>query len=345
MKKILVTGGGGYIGSVGVNLFLQNGFEVVTLDNFSTGYRQPLEVLQQKFRSDRLRVYEHDLQQDLSPIFTKESGIQAIIHYAASCIVDESMKNPEKYFRNNLVGTLNILDGMVKNKIPIIIMSSTCSVYGEAEYVPVDEKHPTRPMNPYGESKLVAEKMIEWFGKLKGIKYCILRYFNVCGASDDGLVGDSKRPSTLLVQNAVRGALDIEPFFLTYAQVDTPDSSPIRDFVNVVDLNEAHLKALEYLQNGGASDRINLGTGSGDSVLEVVQKVQEITGKKIELKKTTPRKGEYAKMVAAIDKAKSKLGWVPKRTIEDSVKSLTLWYKNHPKGWEVSVRSEKKKIL
>ncbi len=333
VKKILITGAGGYIGSVATYLFLQNGYEVVAIDNYSTGYRQPLEVLQDKFGS-ALRVYEFNLQSDLSSVFSKEKNISSVIHYAASCIVDESMKNPEKYFKNNLISTLNLLDAMVRNKIPHIVMSSTCAVYGEAEYVPVDEKHPTHPMNPYGESKLVAEKIIEWFGKLKGIKYCILRYFNVCGASDDGLIGDSKKPSSLLVQNAVRGALGIKPFFLTCPLVDTPDTSPIRDYVNVVDLNEAHLKALEYLLNGGASQMINLGTGSGNSVLEVIKKVGEITRKKIELKKTVPRKGEYAKMIASIDKAKKILGWMPKRSIKDSVNSLVKWYKVHPNGWE-----------
>lgn len=332
-KKILITGTGGYIGSVATYLFMQHGYEVVGVDNYSTGYREPLELLQKKFGNERFRYYEADLKNNFSSIFEKEKRISAVIHYAAHCLVDESMKKPEKYFRNNILGTLNLLEAMVKFKIPIIVFSSTCAVYGEAEYSPVDENHPTIPSNPYGESKFMAERIIEWFGKLKRIQYCILRYFNVSGASDDGLIGDSKRPSTLLTQNVVRGVLGIEPFYLTCPEVDTPDKTPIRDYVNVVDLNEAHLKALGYLLGGGKSEIINLGTGTGNSVLEIVKKVEEVTGKKIALKKTSPRQGEYAKMIASIEKAKKVLDWQPKRTIEDSIRSLVKWYKIHPKGW------------
>ncbi len=214
-----------------------------------------------------------------------------------------------------------------------MVFSSTCAVYGENEYTPVDEKHPTNPTNPYGESKLMVEKMIEWYSKLKGLNYVILRYFNVCGASDDGEVGDSKNPSVLLMQNAVRGALGIDSFQLTCPKVDTPDSTPIRDYINVVDLNEAHIKALEYLESGGKSEIINLGTGTGNSVLEIVEKVEEITGKKLPREKGEERKGEYAQMYADISKAKSVLDWEPARSIEDSVKSLVKWYTDHPHGW------------
>ncbi|OGK17534.1 UDP-glucose 4-epimerase GalE [Candidatus Roizmanbacteria bacterium RIFCSPHIGHO2_01_FULL_39_12c] len=334
MSKILITGAGGYIGSVATYLFLQQGYEVVVIDNFATGYKQPLELLQTKFGFEKLRFYEADLTADLSPIFEEEKNITATIHYAATCSVDESMKKPGKYFRNNVLGTLNLLDGLVKNSIKNFIFSSTCAVYGEAEYVPVDEKHPTNPSNPYGESKLMAERIIQWYGKLHDIKYAILRYFNVAGASDDGLIGDSKKPSSLLTQNAVRGALGIEPFFLTCVTVDTPDKTPIRDYINVVDLNEAHLKAVEYLNQGGKSEIFNLGTGTGNSVLEIVRTVEQVTGKQMKLKNTTPRQGEYAKMIASIAKAEKLLNWKPEREIEDSIRSLSAWYKNNPQGWK-----------
>ncbi len=333
-KKILITGAGGYIGSVAAYLFLLNNYEIVAIDNFSTGYEQPLIVLQQKFGKEKIRYYRHDLRDDLSPIFSQEKNIQAVIHYAASCLVDESMKNPQKYFSNNVSGSLNLLNALIDNQIKNIVFSSTCAVYGEAQYVPLDEKHPTNPTNPYGESKRIVEKIIEWYGKLKGLNYIVLRYFNVCGASDDGLIGDSKKPSTLLVQNAVRGALNLEPFSLTCPTVDTSDRTPIRDYINVVDLNEAHLKALEYLFNQGKSEIINLGSGSGNSVLEIVGKVQSATQVKFDMKRSTPREGEYAKMIAKIDKAENLLSWRPKRKIEESVQSLILWYKNHPLGWE-----------
>ncbi len=336
--KILITGAGGYIGSVAAYLFLEKNFEVVAIDNFSTGYRQPLELLQKKFGAKNFRFYQADLKSDdLSPIFKKEMGIKVVVHYAASCLVDESMKNPFKYFHNNVLGTLNLLETMKNFAVKNIVFSSTCAVYGEAEYVPVDEEHPTKPLNPYGESKRMAERIIEWYAKIFNIRYLILRYFNVCGASDDGLIGDSKKPSVLLVQNAVRGALGIEPFYLTCPEVATYDKTPIRDYVNVVDLNEAHLLAVEKLESlkvGNFGEVINLGTGTGNSVLEIVKKVEEVTGKKIELKKTTPRQGEYAKIYASIEKARNVLGWQPKRKIEESIKSLVAWYKIHPYGWK-----------
>lgn len=340
MSKILITGAGGYIGSVAAYLFLQNGYEIVALDNFSTGYRQSLELLAKKFGSDTLKVYEADLKSDLSPIFKKEArnngeaAFDAVVHYAASCVVDESMKDPGKYYYNNVVGSLNLLQAMDKYNVKKIIFSSTCAIYGEAEYFPIDEKHPLKPSSPYGSSKKMVEELIQFYSKLKEFNYVILRYFNVCGASDDGLIGDSKKPSALLVQNAVRGALGIEKFFITCPEVDTQDKTPIRDYINVVDLNEAHLKALEYLMNNGKSEIINLGTGTGNSVLEIVNKVQEVTGVKFPIEKTTPREGDDAKKIASIKRAKEVLGWQPRRTIKDSIESLVKWYKVHPEGWE-----------
>ncbi len=333
MSKILITGAGGYIGSVATDLFLKSGYQVVGIDNFQTGYKEPLEFLKNKY-PNTFNFYEIDLAQDLSPIFKREPDISAVVHYAASCLVDESMKNPGKYFLNNVVVTANLLASMDKFNIKNIVFSSTCAVYGEAEYYPIDEKHPLNPTTPYGASKKMAEEVIQWYGKLKKFNYMILRYFNVCGATDDGLIGDSKKPSTLLVQNAVRAALDIEKFFLTCPEVDTPDKTPIRDYIDVVDLNEAHLKALEYLISNKKSEIVNLGTGTGNSVLEVVDQVKKLTGIEIPIEKANTRQGDDAKKIADIKLANEILNWQPKRTIEDSVKSLLVWYKSHPNGWE-----------
>ncbi len=334
MTKILITGCAGYIGSIAADLFLSQGYQVVGLDNFQTGYKGPIEILQKKF-GGKFTFYEADLKTDLSPIFDKEKDIQAVVHYAASCVVDESMKNPQKYFNNNVGGSLNLLETLTKYKINKLVFSSTCAVYGEAKTVPIVEDHVTIPNNVYGESKLMVEKMIEWYGKVKGINFIVLRYFNVSGASEDGVFGYSKNPSTHLTENAVRSALGIVPFYLTYQKMDTSDGSPIRDYVNVLDLNEAHRLAVDYLVKGGTSQFINLGTGTGNSVLEIVNKVQELTGKKFDVKPAENlREGEAPKLIASIEKAKKILGWEPKRTIEDSVKSLLIWYKNHPQGWE-----------
>jgi len=333
MSKILITGCGGYIGSVATDLFLSKGYEVIGIDNFQTGYKEPLELLQKKY-SGKFRYFEVDLKNDLSHIFKKESGIDTVIHYAASCLVDESVRDPGKYFLNNVAVTSNLLATMDKFNIKNIIFSSTCAVYGEAEYYPIDEKHPLNPTTPYGASKKMAEEVIVCYGKLKKFNYMILRYFNVCGATDDGSIGDSKKPSTLLVQNTVRAALGIEKFYLTCPEVDTPDKTPIRDFINVVDLNVAHLKALEYLLSNKKSEIVNLGTGTGNSVLEVVNQVKKLTGVEIPIEKANTRQGDDAKKIADIKLAKEILGWEPKRTIENSVKSLLIWYKSHPNGWE-----------
>lgn len=332
MKKILITGAGGYIGSIAVYLFLQKGFEVVAVDNFVTGFKEPLALLGKKFGNTQFRFYNADITGEMSQLFQKERGINGVIHYSASCDVNESMINPQKFFYNNVFGSLNLLNAMIAAKVSTLIFSSTCAVYGKPKSVPLDEEHETKPTHPYGESKLMAETIIRWYGKIFGLKYVILRYFNVTGATDDGLIGDSKKPSTLLTQNAVRAALGIAPFYLECSEVKTPDKTPIRDFINVIDLNEAHLLSLKYLLSGGKSDVINLGTGQGNSVLEIISKVQKITRKSFPVKKKPSRQGEHPKVTASIKKAKKILGWKPKRSIEKSIESLIVWYRNHPKG-------------
>ena len=333
--KILITGGAGYIGSHAVKLMLEKGNKVVVVDNLYRGYIEAVKTLQKKFGEGNLVFYKADLRnyQKINEILKTEKP-DAIMHFAALCLVNESMEKAEDYFENNVYGSLNLLKAMVANKINNIVFSSTCAVYGESQYLPVDEKHPLIPTNPYGESKLLVEKILKWFGECHGLRYAILRYFNVSGSSSDGLIGDSKKPSQLLVQNAVRGALGIEPFNLTCPKVKTKDGSPIRDYINVEDLVEAHRIALRRLINKKSSEIFNLGTGKGNSVLEVVDQVKKITGSNFPVGKVEARKGEYAEIYANISKAKKILGWKPKRTIKDSVNSLVLWYKSHPKGWK-----------
>ncbi|MFA6077242.1 MAG: UDP-glucose 4-epimerase GalE [Candidatus Paceibacterota bacterium] len=256
------------------------------------------------------------------------------MHFAALCSVDESVRKPELYIKNNVTGTLNLLEAMVEGKVQKIIFSSTCAVYGDAQYLPIDEKHPTKPLNPYGQSKFEAEKEIEKFGKLHGFNYVILRYFNVCGADSDGEIGDSKKPSELLVQNAVRGALGIEYFRLTCGKADTPDGTPIRDYIDVEDLVDAHINALSYLNKGKPSGIFNLGNGKGWSVKEIVNAVKKELGVEFVVKKGKERKGEYDKVYADIKKAKSLLDFNPKKTLADSVKSLVKWYNNKKNGYK-----------
>lgn len=332
MGKILITGAGGYIGSVATHLFLDRGYEVVAIDNFSTGYRDPLDKLSEKFGG--LTIYEKNLKDGILDILEKEKTVEAVIHYAASCSVNESMENPYKYFSNNTASALQLINDLVTHNITKFVFSSTCAVYGAAEHMPISEDTKTHPTNPYGESKRMTEELLAWYGQLKGLQYVVLRYFNVCGATDDGAIGDSKKPSVHLVQNAVRGALGIQPFFLTCPEVATPDKTPIRDYVNVVDLNIAHVKALEYLSKGGKSEVINIGTGTGNSVLEIIQEVEKQTGKKLSLDRASAaRKGEYPRAVADITKAEKILSWKPGRSIKDSISSLISWYETCPNGW------------
>jgi UDP-glucose 4-epimerase len=336
MSTILVTGAGGYIGSITTSLLLQQGYTVVGLDNFSRGYREPLEYLKSHY-GDALSYYTADLVEDGGKeAFEKMQDIEAVIHFAALLDVGESWKIPHKYFTNNVAGTQRLLEQCVDHHVQYFIFSSSCVVYGNAQYVPLDEKHPVaEPVSPYGMSKLLSEKLLADYQRLDLIRSISLRYFNVCGATDDGALGDSKKPSFHLVQNAVRGALGIAPFSLNYAAVQTPDGSPIRDYTNVVDLADAHVRALSYLLKEKKSDVFNLGTGSGNSVLEIVHAVKKLTGKDFSVNESPERRqGEADKMIADITKAKSILGWEPRHTLAQSVESLIKWYTTHPNGWE-----------
>lgn len=334
-KTILVTGAGGYIGSITCDLLLKNGFKIMAIDAFSKGYQAPLNLLVRRYGSN-ISWKEVDLVEDnIDSIFT--NNIDGIVHFAGLANVGESWEDPVQYFDNNVVGSQRLVKSAIKAGVKNLVFSSTCAVYGDAQYTPIDEKHPlANPVSPYGASKKMCEELFGWYGKTNLLKYVFLRYFNVTGASDDAILGDSKKPSYHLVQNAVRGALGIDKFELNYATVNTPDGSPIRDYVNVVDLADAHMKAIEYLISGkGENEVFNLGTGEGNSVLEIIKLVKEKTGKDFEVGNAENRRVDEAdKMIADITKAREVLGWEPKHTLEQSIDTLVEWYKTHPNGWE-----------
>lgn len=333
--KVLITGGAGFIGSHAVKLFLEQGHEVVVFDNFQRGWHQPMEVLD---KLGKLTVVEGDLrdEQAVKALFDQHQ-MEVVLHFAALCLVGESMENPGLYFQNNVAGSVNLLMAMQAHKVKQIIFSSTSAVYnGFTAPLPIAEVQTPDPLNPYGESKLMVEKIMQWMGKADpDFRFAILRYFNVCGSSSDGLIGDSKKPSQLLMQNAVRGAMGIEPFYYTYAPVDTPDGSPIRDYIDVEDLIEAHAAALAYLQNGGASNIFNLGNGRGYSVKEIVEAVEKEFG--CVLEKTAAaelRQGENKAAYTDPSKAHDLLKWQSKKSLQDSIASLRQWYTTHPHGWD-----------
>lgn len=337
MSKVLITGAGGYIGANTTKLFLTAGYTVVALDNFSQGFREPLELLQKQFGEDRLLIYSDDLTHDGgAEIFSKERDIEGILHFAALLNVGESMHIPEKYFTNNVIGTQKLLQAAIDNHVRRFIFSSSCTVYGEVDNPPVDESAPLqRPASAYGATKKICEEILQWYDQLGKMKYVSLRYFNVCGASDDSVLGDAKRETFGLMQNAVKGALGLKPFELNYQKVSTPDGSPVRDYINVVDLADAHVKAYEFLVKNDKSEVFNLGTGTGNSVLQVVNEIKRVMGVDFPVTDSAERRiGEVAQIFANYAKAKSLLGWEPTRSLEQSIKTLAQFYKEHPKGWD-----------
>lgn len=331
----LITGGAGYIGSHFVDEYLKRNNNILIIDNLVHGFREAITVIKKKHPDKTIKFHKIDLREykRLDHAF-KKYKIDLVVHFAGLCQVGESAINPEKYFDNNLKGGINLLNAMVAHKVNRLVFSSTCATYGEAKYLPVDEEHPQEPTNPYGMSKLLFEKLLPSYENAHGLKYIILRYFNVTGASIDGSLGYAKNlKQSLLIPDAIRGALGIYPFHLTTGTVKTPDKSPIRDYVDIYDLVKGHLKAINYLKHYSKSDVFNLGTGVGYSVKQMIKKVEEVTGKKIEITNGEARKGEYAKIYASFKKAKKILKWEPTVTLEKSINNLTTWFKLHPKGF------------
>lgn len=326
---ILITGGAGYIGSHMTRELVNNNEKVIVFDNLARGWKQPIDIIK---KEGDLHFFLGDLRKDsdINLVF-KKWKIKDVYHFAALCSVDESMKKPLLYFENNFLGTIKLLEAIKKNKANIVF-SSTCAVYANTKKLPIKESYPLKPLSPYGESKLLSEKIIQWYGEKYNIKYAILRYFNVCGASKDGKIGDSKKPSLLLVQNAVRGAMGIEPFKFTYSPVKTLDGSPIRDYIDIIDLVEAHKKANDYIKNN-PSCMVNIGNGKGWSVLEIIKEVEKYFNKDIEKTTGKIRSGEIPAIYADITKAKKILSWKPQRIISNSIEKLKLWYENNPDGY------------
>ena len=308
---ILVIGGAGYIGSHVVKELLQQGVRVSVFDNMSTGQSENLFPEADFIQGDIL---------DVPALEKAMQGVDGVVHLAAKKAVGESMENPEKYAVNNITGTLNVLNAMAKYGVKNFVFSSSAAVYGMPDYVPVDEKHPTNPINFYGFTKLEIERFLSWYGQLKGINWIALRYFNAVGYDAGGAVkGLEKNPQNLLpivMETAVGIRSGMKIFGQDY---DTPDGTCIRDYIHVSDLATAHWLALKYLADGGVSQSLNLGTGKGISVLEMVQQTEKIIGRKINYDFAERRAGDPALLVATSDKAQKLLGWTPYHSDLDTI--------------------------
>lgn len=326
--SVLICGGAGYIGSHNVRAFSKHGEDVIVVDNLETGHRASVP-------SD-VKFYEGDIRdsETLSKIFT-ENKIEAVVHFCAYSLVGESVEKPLKYFDNNVGGMIALLEAMQKFDVKRIIFSSTAATYGEPKKVPILETDPTEPTNPYGESKRIMEKMMNWVSKRYDIRYVSLRYFNVAGAWHDGTIGEDHKCETHLIPIILQVPLGKREFVTVYGNdYPTKDGTCIRDYIHVEDLADAHILALEYLRSGGESNIFNLGSGDGYSVTEMITAARKVTGHEIPAKIGERRAGDPARLIADSTKAREILHWQPKITrMEDIIATAWKWHKSHPNGY------------
>ena len=315
---ILVTGGAGYIGSHLVMSLLKRGEDVIVFDSLEIGHQETVETLKEygnlKFVKGNLKNLD-----EIRGAFLG-NRISAVVHFAAYSQVAESVNNPQKYYYNNVYGTMNLLNAMLEFGVKEIVFSSTAATYGEPEYTPIDEKHPQNPINPYGNTKLIIEKILDDYDRAYGLKSVRLRYFNAAGASSDSKIGELHEPETHLIPNVLK-AENNKVFKMFGDDYDTKDGTCIRDYINVEDLAEAHIKALEYLNNGGKTDYFNLGTNTGSSVKEVFDICEKVKEEKIPLEVCPRREGDPAILIADNTKAKNILHWYPQKDLKYSVET------------------------
>lgn len=325
---VLVLGGAGYIGSHMVKRLIEDERKVVVVDNLVTGHRQAVHP--------DAKFYEVDVRDKaaLNQVFDQEN-IEAVVHFAAFSIVPESVANPLKYFDNNTSGMITLLEVMKAHDVKQIVFSSTAATYGNPVNIPIKETDPQQPINPYGESKLMMEKIMGWADQADGIKWVALRYFNVAGAAEDGTIGEDHAPETHLVPIILQAGLGQRDYIEMFGDdYNTPDGFNVRDYVHVLDLADAHILALDYLKEGGNSNQFNLGSATGFSVKEMVEAARKATGVDIPSKIGPRRPGDPDILVANSDKARRVLGWAPKYdNVEDIIKTAWQWHQSHPEGY------------
>jgi UDP-glucose 4-epimerase len=327
--SILVVGGAGYIGSHMVKRLVEQDRDVVVVDNLSTGHRGAVDT--------NVKFYEGDIRDHafLKNVFDQED-IDTVVHFAAFSIVPESMEKPLKYFDNNTAGMVALLEEMRDHDVKRIIFSSTAATYGVPEKSPIEETDRQDPINPYGESKLMMEKIIKWADQAYGIKFVALRYFNVAGAYPDGSIGEDHGPEThltpIILQVALGKRAQLQIFGDDY---NTPDGTNVRDYVHVLDLADAHILAIDYLKAGNDSDVFNLGSSTGFSVKQMVEAAREATGEPIPAKIADRRPGDPDSLIAASQKARKILNWNPQYDdVKEIIKTAWNWTQKHPNGYE-----------
>lgn len=323
MRRILVAGGAGYIGSVCTEYLLDRGFAVTVLDALITGHRKAVDPRVEAFVE--MDLAERD---PLIDLFQRQS-FDAVMHFAAFSLVGESMKDPSKYFRNNLSNAINLADAAVAGKVKRFVFSSTAATFGEPETVPIPETARQLPINPYGESKLAFEKVLYWYHRIHGLQYTALRYFNAAGASKN--FGEDHNPETHLIPIILQVAAGKRDQLMVFGDdYDTPDGSCIRDYIHVLDLAQAHMLALEAPESG----HYNLGTGNGLSVFEIVESARRVTGHPIPLEVAPRRAGDPPRLIADSTRARRELGWKPEFENADAIiESVWRWLKKHPDGY------------
>ena len=319
-EKVLVVGGAGYIGSHTNKILNQAGYQTLVLDNLSYGHRDFVkwgELIEGDMADEDL----------LDDIFTKNK-IKAVMHFSAFIAVGESVQKPGIYYDNNVSKTVTLLNKMVQHNVPYFIFSSTCAIMGEPQYLPLDEKHPRNPINPYGWSKFMVEQILQDFEQAHGLKSTVLRYFNASGADPDGEVGEKHDPETHLIPLILDAAMGVRENITIFGDdYETRDGTCIRDYIHVNDLAEAHLLALNWMVQNQKCNHFNLGNGEGFTVKEIIEVVEKVTGKSVPVKMGMRREGDAASLIGSSEKAQKVLGWVPKLdSIEDIVSTAWNWH-------------------
>jgi len=323
---ILVTGGAGYIGSVTVEMLRARGEQLVVLDNLTRGHRAAVPP--------DVPFYQGNIgDRELVARISAEHRLEACIHFAAFAYVGESVAEPSRYFENNVEQGIALIGSLLEAGVRRVVFSSTCATYGEPQEVPISEQHPQNPANPYGWSKLIIERILESYDRAQGLRYIALRYFNAAGATER--LGENHDPETHLIPNVLLAALGRLPAVSVFGdQYPTPDGTAIRDYVHVTDLGSAHIRALDYLRAGGASESINLGNGQGYSVLEVIETARQVTARPISIRIEPPRLGDPSHLVANSEKAHSVLGWQPAYAdLAAIIRTDWEWRIKHPRGY------------